>query len=147
MCDAPLSPVIQGGDWSARGICQSFLKLIVTGGALTADDSAYYLFVFAAGCVFVSVLFLLLDICHRYVRNKSFLRFPHHSGRRWYHPVLAYPSASAITGLVGAWLHVLQPTIEACIAVSFAWHLLLLALFGEGDADTDTEDTEAGTDE
>src|SRR6266851_8897221 len=122
---------MKGSDWSFGGSWDGILNLMLLRKELSATDSAYYIIIFGGGCFIVSMLFLCLNLLRQYVVGEPFLKLRHKGFIEHVKVFFAWPLASAITGIVGVWLDILKTSIEVCVAVGFAWHIVLIVFFGE----------------
>ena len=136
-------------DWSPLGFLAALRNLFFLRKALDATDSAYYILIFGVACAIVAGIFLILDSVIAHVFKQVLLRYPRATKQTGIiiklATLAAWPIGSAITGMVGVWLDILKPSMEACIAVAISWGFILVAFFGErsGDGIRDLDSGEA----
>ncbi len=132
--------------WRAR---ESFLEplgeLLLTKGKV-GDKEDLHIVIFGAGCAVAAVLLVILDCCTYAIKEKSFLRY-RHSRTRIILLLLVMPVITAIVGIFGRAIDILQPTRATCVVVGVAWPSLIAVLLGvepEPWHPTADEDNEAG---
>jgi hypothetical protein len=130
-------------DWSGAGLLFSFCKLMFLNERISLEDSGLYIVAFFAGCWLVSLLLVALHLMRQHVSNSPLLKI----SQRADPPGLLgsigllclWPVASGITGVMGVWLRILEPTIESCVAVGIAWQFALFLFFGQDSAKDDRQ--------
>ncbi|SRR5487761_85785 len=117
--------------WGAElnaAIC-ALSKLLLERQAIGPEDTLFYVPVFGVGCAMVAALLVFLDRCYLKLKGVSLL-FGERTIGNIYCTFLSWVLAATITGTIGLWLGVLQPTIEGCVGAAVSWQALMTIFVG-----------------